>query len=83
MKKDENNPCATIKQEYNSIMEVMESDEVFKLRPELLIHPNIPKPLHGVAPRKIMGQKQWDNRKEKSLCRWKLCLSRLWCVRSL
>lgn len=32
----------------------------WKLRPEVLLCPNIPKPLHTVAPRNILGQAWWN-----------------------
>lgn len=37
-----------------------------KLQPELLLHPNIPKPLHTVAPRDILGQTWWNRERVKA-----------------
>jgi hypothetical protein len=33
-------------------------------RPELLLHPNVPKPLHGVNPRAIRGKSWWDKQRQ-------------------
>lgn len=37
-----------------------------RLFPWLLLHPNIPKPLHGLAPRAILGDSWWREQKEKA-----------------
>lgn len=37
-----------------------------KLRPEILLGHNIPKPLHGVAPRVVLGQNWWNKERRAS-----------------
>lgn len=36
------------------------------LNPELLLHPLIPPPLHGVTPRTIKGKKWWDEKRKEA-----------------
>lgn len=39
------------------------------LRPELLTHPNIPKPVHGVNPRTLKGKAWWDETRREAYAR--------------
>jgi hypothetical protein len=42
------------------LQRALKSQKQWRLRPEILLGDNIPKPMHGVAPREILGSSWWN-----------------------
>lgn len=42
-------------------------------RPELLLHPNVPKPLHGMSPRELLGAEWWDKVRQEAYKKANYC----------
>ena len=51
------------------------------IMPELILHPNIPKPLHGLNPRVVLGKEWWDEQRsiayeQNNYCCWACGISK-------
>lgn len=44
----------------------MPATKTWKLRPDVLLCPNVPKPMHGVAPRVVLGSKWWNKTRKEA-----------------
>jgi hypothetical protein len=66
----ENGMETTIKnQNIEATVKVVEEPELLFTRPELLLHPNLPKPMHNLAPRTLMKAKEWNEIRREAYAR--------------
>lgn len=50
-------------------LKIMEEPPILFTRPEILLHPNVPKPLHGLAPRTLIARAEWDRIRRETYAR--------------
>lgn len=50
----------------NGVKETLQEPIPVPLRPEILMGPNTPKPMHGVAPRVVLGTKWWNEERNRA-----------------
>lgn len=55
------------------LLEAKFEDKPVRTNPSILLHGNIPKPMHGTAPRVVLGQAWWNKERQAAYASTNYC----------